>query len=332
MVSVIIVTLNRLELTKMTIESVRQNTHLPFEIIVVDNLSLDGTKEWLKAEESKGMLRCILNETREGKLRAVNQGLDIAKFDTVVVLDNDVLVEEYCIDELVRCGHMSGAGMVGPRANACSGGASRGMEGTDNPENWRSYDRFEGGKELWVLECTYLWGGCWCMMPKLVKSGFRFPDKARNFALNDALGCNWVKYNGFFLAICLWAFAYHAGPKYCSQGTSMTVSKEFQQEEEKESRYWMEPEHAKELYPPVDIEWEWRVCKKPDKVEITKETVRDTGWCTGHMGPVLGHIFMCVKVKVERVKDGGKIWCTQPDCYNLLNPIQQEKKKQGVDV
>lgn len=43
-VFVVIVTFNRIELLKRSIESVRANQ--PFGIIVINNGSTDGTKEW----------------------------------------------------------------------------------------------------------------------------------------------------------------------------------------------------------------------------------------------------------------------------------------------
>ena len=47
-VLVVIVTFNRIELLKRSIESVRANQ--PFGIIVINNGSTDGTKEWLDSQ------------------------------------------------------------------------------------------------------------------------------------------------------------------------------------------------------------------------------------------------------------------------------------------
>ena len=45
--SIILLTFNKLEYTKKCIESIKKYTSGNYEIIVVDNNSTDGTKEWL---------------------------------------------------------------------------------------------------------------------------------------------------------------------------------------------------------------------------------------------------------------------------------------------
>ena len=47
-ISVIIPTLNRKETLKRAIQSVVMQSYTPYEIIVIDDGSDDGTKEWLK--------------------------------------------------------------------------------------------------------------------------------------------------------------------------------------------------------------------------------------------------------------------------------------------
>lgn len=54
MVSIIILTYNKLEYTKKCIQSIRDNTAKgKYEIIVVDNNSSDETCNWLKNQEYK---------------------------------------------------------------------------------------------------------------------------------------------------------------------------------------------------------------------------------------------------------------------------------------
>ena len=62
LVSIIIPTFNKLELTKKCLESLRAHAQdAPCEVIVVDNASTDGTVDFLKAEEQAGRLRAIFN-------------------------------------------------------------------------------------------------------------------------------------------------------------------------------------------------------------------------------------------------------------------------------
>lgn len=60
------------------------------EIIIVDNGSTDGSKEYLKSQN----LKLILNNQNLGFARAVNQGVKAAKGEIVVLLNNDVAPEK----------------------------------------------------------------------------------------------------------------------------------------------------------------------------------------------------------------------------------------------
>jgi glycosyltransferase involved in cell wall biosynthesis len=44
---IVVITHNRLEYTKRTLESIKKNTVVPYYLVVVDNASTDGTKKWL---------------------------------------------------------------------------------------------------------------------------------------------------------------------------------------------------------------------------------------------------------------------------------------------
>ena len=84
--SIIIVTYNGLALTKLCLESVLRNTsHANFEIIVVDNHSVDGTPAYLRhLARSVPNLRIILNQENRGFAAANNQGLAAATGEHLV--------------------------------------------------------------------------------------------------------------------------------------------------------------------------------------------------------------------------------------------------------
>jgi GT2 family glycosyltransferase/Tfp pilus assembly protein PilF len=89
-VSIIIPTFNKLELTRQCLRALRANTPAPrHEIIVVDNGSTDGTREFLQAEESAGNLRAILNTDNAGFANACNQGARAAQGRYITFLNND---------------------------------------------------------------------------------------------------------------------------------------------------------------------------------------------------------------------------------------------------
>ena len=77
------------------------------EVIVVDNGSTDGSKEYLKSQISKiktttQNLKLILNNQNLGFARAVNQGVKAAKGGIVVLLNNDVVPEKDFLKPLIK--------------------------------------------------------------------------------------------------------------------------------------------------------------------------------------------------------------------------------------
>lgn len=94
MASIIVVTYNNLDFTKSCLESLDQYTAYDnYEVIVVDNASKDGSREFLQEWAEAGENRTIiLNEDNLGFAAANNQGLARARGDYFVLLNNDTYV------------------------------------------------------------------------------------------------------------------------------------------------------------------------------------------------------------------------------------------------
>ena len=102
-VSVIIPTFNRLDLTRACLTALRANTPADdFEIIVVDNDSTDGTREFLAAEQQAGRLTAILNEKNLGFAHACNQGAAAARGKYIFFLNNDTEVRPGWLEPLIQ--------------------------------------------------------------------------------------------------------------------------------------------------------------------------------------------------------------------------------------
>ena len=85
-VSVIIPTYNRKHTLKRAIQSVYMQSLLPYEVIVVDDGSNDGTKEWVKQKYPN--VKYIYQEN-SGVSSARNKGIKIARGDWIALLDSD---------------------------------------------------------------------------------------------------------------------------------------------------------------------------------------------------------------------------------------------------
>ena len=85
-ISVIIPTYNRKHTLKRAIQSVYIQSLPPFEIIVVDDGSNDGTKEWVKRRYPD--IKYIYQKNT-GVSSARNKGIKIARGDWIALLDSD---------------------------------------------------------------------------------------------------------------------------------------------------------------------------------------------------------------------------------------------------
>lgn len=90
------------------LESISQNPPaLDYEVVVVDNCSSDGSREWLQSNEARDIfngnqLRVILNENNVGFGKANNQVMDTSESKYFFVLNPDTVIKPKAIDLLVE--------------------------------------------------------------------------------------------------------------------------------------------------------------------------------------------------------------------------------------
>lgn len=125
-VSIVMPVFNGLEYTCQCIDSLLRYTSVPYELIVIDNGSFDGTWDYLRRIKKRGSLIClktIRNPTNLGFPKACNQGIAQAQGKYIVIMNNDVIVTEGWIEGLIRCIESDQRiGLVGPMSNYVSGG------------------------------------------------------------------------------------------------------------------------------------------------------------------------------------------------------------------
>lgn len=118
--SIVVLTYNNLEYTKLCIESIRAYTDPgTYEMIVVDNASKDDTVSWLKEQTD---IKLILNSENQGFPKGCNQGIEIADQDNdILLLNNDTIVTPRWLENLNTCLYSSETiGAVGSVTNSCS--------------------------------------------------------------------------------------------------------------------------------------------------------------------------------------------------------------------
>lgn len=114
--SIVIVSFNTKKLLDDCLTSVIRSMKLAtltYEIIVVDNLSTDGTREVLKKKFPK--VQTILNRENVGFGRGNNQGIQAANGEYILLLNSDTIVLNNAIGKLVSFGRQHPNAFVGPK-------------------------------------------------------------------------------------------------------------------------------------------------------------------------------------------------------------------------
>jgi len=96
--SIIIPVYNLLPYTRECLAALEENTSSDYELIVVDNGSTDGTRDWLRSVPGATILT---NEANLGFGRACNQGAAIARGKFLVFLNNDTLPQRNWLEAMV---------------------------------------------------------------------------------------------------------------------------------------------------------------------------------------------------------------------------------------
>ena len=103
LVSVIIVNHNGIEFVDACLRSVLNSQYKNFEVIFVDNGSIDGSLEYAKKTfGSEGRLHFVENHASLGPAVGRNRGTKVSSGEYLIFLDNDTKVTAGWIGELVR--------------------------------------------------------------------------------------------------------------------------------------------------------------------------------------------------------------------------------------
>ena len=117
--SIIIPTYNALEYTKKCLRSIRTFTEFPYEIIIVDNGSTDGTQEYIKKQKG---IKLLETKTNLGYAGACNVGMPTSDSEYIVISNNDIIFTPNWLIHLVETAELNPRiGLVGPITNRAAG-------------------------------------------------------------------------------------------------------------------------------------------------------------------------------------------------------------------
>ncbi|MFH1792388.1 MAG: glycosyltransferase, partial [Patescibacteria group bacterium] len=116
--SIVIVNFNTKKLVEDCFDSIKkEESKISWEVIVVDNGSIDGSKDaFRKLEKEYNNFKLILNNENLGYAKANNQGVKISKGKYLLLLNSDTIVKRYALGNLIKFAEKtSDAGVIGSR-------------------------------------------------------------------------------------------------------------------------------------------------------------------------------------------------------------------------
>ena len=138
--SIVILTYNQFEYTRWCLAAIRYYTSEPYELIVVDNGSTDGTVEYL---QSQADMEIILNGENKGFAKGCNQGIKTAGGEYILLLNNDTVPVSGWLRNMINCLESDPSiGIVGPRSNYVKGPQSLEVSYTDMDEMFAFSEQF----------------------------------------------------------------------------------------------------------------------------------------------------------------------------------------------
>jgi len=114
-ISAVVISFHGIDFIAACLKTLSENlagyTH---EIIIVNNHSTDGTVEYIETNFPKA--RIIKNPANYGFARAINQGIEAARYEYIWLLNQDIRIRSDCLDTLLDCmDRIDRPGIVGPK-------------------------------------------------------------------------------------------------------------------------------------------------------------------------------------------------------------------------
>lgn len=206
--SIIIPTYNALGLLRSCVDSIRAYTTEPYEIIVVDNASVDGTDTYCRSNH----IKFISLPYNRGFPIACNIGLLMASGDELLLLNNDVIVSRGWLSNLKSALYSApDIGIVGPVTNYASGRQQVKTEYVGVLGYHEAAGRANKSNPLQWMETKRLVGLCFLLKRELLTSVGLLDERYSPGHYEDDDYCYRARLSGYRLIIAGDCLVHHEG-------------------------------------------------------------------------------------------------------------------------
>ncbi len=226
-VSIVILARNQLEHTRRCIASLDKHTPEPHELVLVDNGSTDGTREYFESLLGRPNVRVVANASNRGFAAGNNQGFSLARGRRIAVLNNDTILTEGWLGGLadVLDAHPE-AGIVGPVTNHASGPQvlpeAKYATLAEMEEFAAARAAEHGGRSA---AARRLVGFCWLMRREVLDSIGGFDETFGSGNCEDDDYCLRAHQHGWKTRIATGVFVHHTGSRtFAGEGIDYRAS------------------------------------------------------------------------------------------------------------
>ena len=205
--SIIIPSFNGYSHLQTCIGLLRKYTETPYEIIVIDNGSQDGTGDFCRKEK----ITFVSAGNNLGFVRACNLGMKLASGDSLLLLNNDVAVTRNWLSNMLNCLYSrDDIGIVGPYTNYASGKQRIDMPYNNLNQLLKLSGLNRSDPDKW-MEVTRLVGFCFLFKRELMNRIGLLDERYSPGHYEDDDYCYRARLAGYRLMIAGDVFVHHQG-------------------------------------------------------------------------------------------------------------------------
>lgn len=203
---IIVLTWNRREIIKAFVESFLANTPPVCRLIIIDNGSTDGTKDYLLSLEDAEScaFKIIINRENRGFVGGMNQGIEISDAAYVCLANNDLIFTKGWLEEIVSIFEKDGRiGILNPNSNNLGAHPPHGMPIDD-------FGRKLSGKYKGVfVEMPFCIGFCMFIRREVIQKIGGLSEEFHPFFFEDSDYSMKAKKAGYLIGVAKGSYVWH---------------------------------------------------------------------------------------------------------------------------